>query len=169
MGLWNVLFKNEGAKNEFEIRLHEKISKILPEDDENSQVEIACVAGLLARVAYTDMVVEPQEKKAMCEALAKYSKLDSKKIDLVTDLAIAEMKDLAGLQNHRYGIILSDLWGAEQKHRLLETLFAIAASDGSTTNEESEEIRNICHSLKLPPNNYLAARATVLDSLAALK
>ena len=59
----------------------------------------------------------------------------------------------------------------EQKERysLVKALFSIAASDGSVDESESEEIRVICMSLRLQHQDFISARASVLDKIRALK
>lgn len=174
MGLWNKLFNTlSGEKNEYANSLHEKVEKLVLdmglEQSETEQIKIACISGLMARVAYIDFHFDDNEKVIIEESLSKWTKLSSEEIKAVTQLAYTEVKDLAGLENYLYTNGIKDILSPDEKYELLESLFAIAAAHDGVDEKESEEIRTICQGLALEHKYFLGARATVLDSLNALK
>ena len=57
----------------------------------------------------------------------------------------------------------------KDRYSLLKALFSIAASDGSVDESESEEIRVICMGLRLQHQDFISARASVLDKIRALR
>ncbi|MCP4911841.1 MAG: TerB family tellurite resistance protein [Oligoflexia bacterium] len=174
MGLWNKLFNTlTGDQKSYANSLHEKVEKLLQDtgldQSESEQIKIACLSGLMARVAYIDFHFDESEKAIIEESLSKWTKLSPQEIKAVAELAYAEVKNLAGLENYLYSNGIKDLLNAEEKYDVLESLFAIAAAHDGVDEKESEEIRTICQGLALEHKYFLSARATVLDSLNALK
>lgn len=142
---------------------------LLPDATENEQVTATCIAGLLARVAGSDMEIHEKERISMKEALGQWTSLKDKTIEAAVDLAVEEIKELAGMENHKYCLSLNDLMDTDDRYHLLESLFAIAASDGSADHHEVEEIRLISKELLLEHKHFISARSTVLSQLKALK
>ena len=169
MTFWDI-FKNKNAAQPSRLsQLHDKLAAQLPEAPEDELIEIACIAGLLARVAYVDFDIDTREVYSMKNILKEWTNLPEKDIDAIVHLAIDEIKDLAGLENHKYCHPLNDILNNDQKYDLLKALFAIAASDEEVEQVENEEIRIICRGLRLQHNYYVSARATVLEKLGVLK
>ena len=164
------IFKaNEDKSSDEHSRLYQKVHKLLPEASENQLIETACIAGLLARVAYTDMSIDKAERDSIKEALISWTNLPEKIVEAIIALSVEEIKDLAGMENHKYCQGLNQVMDSDQKYHLLESLFAIAASDGSADGKEVEEIRVITSGLLLEHKHFLSARTTVLAQLQALK
>jgi len=169
MGLLE-LFKFETVEDKKNFSsLHEKVSDYFPNGNEREIIIATCVAGLLSRVAYVDLEITEGEVKKMKEVLQEWTKLSEGSIIAIREMAISEMKELCGLENHLYVYPLNDVLDKKEKNEILSALFAISAADGSVSSMESEEIRTICKGLKLPHDHYIAARATVAEKLAALK
>jgi uncharacterized tellurite resistance protein B-like protein len=169
MGFWE-LFKNEKQSSETNnSRLHDKMRKLLPEHPEQMLIKDACVAGLMARVAYIDRHIDEGEVETMKGALKEWTKLNEAEIKAIVTLAVDEIKDLAGLQNHKYCHPLNDYMDNDQKYEIIETLFAVAGGDGQVAENEVEEIRLINKGLRLEHKHFISARATVLDKLNSLK
>ncbi|MFT6604717.1 MAG: putative tellurite resistance protein B-like protein, partial [Bacteriovoracaceae bacterium] len=97
------------------------------------------------------------------------TKLSAEEIDAIVAVSIDEIKDLSGLENHKYCPPLVEILEKDQRYGLLESLFQIAASDGNVEDNESEEIRLITTGLNLEHKHYISARATVLEFLGALR
>jgi uncharacterized tellurite resistance protein B-like protein len=161
-------FKNDEDKQEFS-SLHEKILTYFPDANEREVIISTCIAGLCARVAYVDLDITDDEVGQLKKTLTDWTRLSDKNIEHIGEMAIAEMKSLSGLENHLYVLPLNDVLDKREKVEVLVALFALAASDGEVSNEESEEIRLISHGLRLNDQYFLAARATVLKKLKALK
>ncbi len=174
MRFWEF-FKNTLPSDKDQLsRLHDKIRRLFPTVDKDPEheeeiVKIACLAGLLARVAYCDFHIAPSEKKQMKLALSKIGHIEEELIESITELAISEIIDLAGLENHKYCYPLNSLMNNEQKYDLLLALFAIAASDGEVGHEETEEIRLITASLQLEHKYFISARAQYKEKLSLLR
>lgn len=169
MRFWEF-FKNTLPSDKDQLsRLHDKIRRLLPDVNEEETVKTACLAGLLARVAYCDFEIAPSEKDQMKLALSKIGHIEDELVESITELAISEIIELAGLENHKYCYPLNSLMTNEQKYDLLIALFAIAASDGEVGHEETEEIRLITASLQLEHKYFISARAQYKEKLSLLR
>ncbi|MBT5094632.1 MAG: hypothetical protein HOM21_10335 [Halobacteriovoraceae bacterium] len=171
MGLFDIFKFSDNNEQEKAVssRLVHKLRQLLPNSSDSELLKNACIAGLLARVAYADMKIDPQEIIGMQKALTQWSELDPAQVEVVTTVAVEEMVELAGIENHRYCPSLNELMNNDQKYNLLKSLFNIAASDGSVESVEAEEIRLICQGLLLEHKHFISAQATVIEFLAALK
>ncbi|MBK23325.1 MAG: hypothetical protein CME70_04905 [Halobacteriovorax sp.] len=168
MSFWD-LFKSCNQKGESLSGLHEKVESLLPSSAEDEQILVACVAGLFARVIYIDFEVHQNEVLKMKDALEHWTKLSEVDINAIVELSLKEIKDLAGLENHKYAKPLCDILPKDQRYGLLESLFQIAASDGNVDEKESEEIRVIATGLLLEHKHFISARASVMEYLGALR
>jgi uncharacterized tellurite resistance protein B-like protein len=172
MKFWD-LFKSPIAKEQKTLsRLHDKIAPLFPptlDGEEDLQIKIACVAGLLARVAYVDFDVDPSEREQMATLLQEAGHLNEDEAIAIVAIALDEIKDMAGLENHKYCHPLNDLLNQDERYDLLVALFAIAASDGEISDLESEEIRLISQGLNLEHHHFVTARAVFREYLGFLK
>ncbi|MBL7665135.1 MAG: TerB family tellurite resistance protein [Bacteriovoracaceae bacterium] len=169
MGLVDLFkFGNESEKKKFH-SLYEKAKGYFPDCNEREIIISTCIAGLCARVAYVDMKIGQDEAEQLKKTLKDWTRLADKNIDYLGAMAIEQVKDFCGMENHLYSGPLNDILDKREKVELLVALFALSAADGAVSNYESEEIRLIAKSLRLNDQYYLAARATVLKKLQALK
>lgn len=150
-------------------QLFEDLKLALPHMEEKDLIVAAGFAGLLARVAYVDMKIQPGELKAMKSQVMSFLNFSESDASIITNLAIENMKELSGIENHTYTNSLKEVLSQDEKYEVLVALFKIAAGDGETSHLESEEIRSISKGLVLSNEHFLSARATVLETLKALK
>lgn len=163
-------FKNTNKNDEKVLsKLHYDLEDFLGEQEEHEHIKTSCYAGLLARLAKVDFKVSESEHDFMIMALMKFSKVDQKSATAIVEVALKNIDELGGLENHLYVHPLRDLMTKEEKFNLLTSLFALAASDGVVENNESEEIRLVCKGLDLSHEHFIASRATVVQSLGALR
>lgn len=167
MAFWDIFTPREEKKTDLG-HLHSRLQELLPDHSERDMIVVACLAGLLARVAYIDFEIHKDEENQMIQALTKWTDLSEKLAKTVVQVAIESIKELAGLENHLYAHPLNEILDNSQKYAILETLFTIAASDGEVSSKESEEIRIICKGLRLEHKHFISARATVVEYLASL-
>lgn len=168
MGFWTI-FKEDNEKDNFRNTLHKELEGALTEKDEDKLTIIACVSGLLAHLAFADLNIEESESIKIKEVLSHDSYFSSVEIDCIHQCALKHAKDFAGLENHMLTKPLTELMEQKERFELLKALFEVAASDGSVSSLESEEVRLISQGLRLSNQHYLAARATVAEHLAALR
>lgn len=168
MGFWD-LFKDDSKDEKVQTGLFHELKEKLPQASEDELVRIACISGLLARVAYVDFKVTVEEIEHFETVLNEWTDLDANTIMAIREVSIHHVKELAGLENHMYVHHLKSLLSNDEKYKVIEALFALAASDGVVENLESEEIRLIVKGFDLSDKHFLAARATVAQKLGALK
>ena len=167
MAFWDIIHPSSSQKKYFNT-LHETLQKRFPENNEEEILESACIAGLLACVAYIDFDIHKNEKSFIEQSLIHWMKHSSEQARIIADLAISDIKELAGVENYTYTDALSHILEEDDRYGLLEVLFELAASDGGVSEKESEEIRLICQGLKLEHKHFISARATVLKHLNIL-
>ncbi len=156
------------SSQNFTSRLHQKVSQLLPNRSEEDHLKIACLSGLMARVAYNDLKIDDNERQVILDSLKKWTNVNDDEATAIADLCLSEVKDLAGIENHLYCLPLRESLSLEERFNIVVSLFAVAAADGNVENSESEEIRNINHGLLLEHKHYISARSTVLEKLGAL-
>lgn len=149
--------------------LYEKLSMKFPDYEEDKLIEVACIAGLLTRVAFVDLDIHEGEREIFAQSLKGFTDFDAEEIDAIASLAFEEIRELAGRENHLYVKHLNPIMEKDQRFQVVRALFAIAAGDGEIDNYESEEIRIIVRGLELSDMHFKAARAEVADKLKSLK
>ncbi|MBT6326785.1 MAG: TerB family tellurite resistance protein [Bdellovibrionales bacterium] len=167
MAFWD-LFKTAEIGNDYSSNLHKKLADLLPGKNEEELTKIACISGIFSRIILADMTIEDDEITSMKSSLKSWTSLDQKEIDTITKIAVEEVKNLAGIENHKYCGPLNELLDKNERHQLLIALFGLAASDGNACHNETEEIRLLTKSLLLDHRYFISARATVLDKLGIL-
>lgn len=149
--------------------LHEKIRELFPNAAEDQLTEVACIAGLLARIALVDMHLHENEQEHIRQVLSQWTDFSPEEIESIASIAISELQQLAGFENHLYVYHLKPLLDVKARYQVVQALFALAASDGEVDNFESEEIRIVARGLDLDQRYFLSARAEVAQYLKALK
>lgn len=162
------IFKNHES-DQFVNRIHQKLKAEFSQFTENKLIIMACLSGLLARVAYVDFKVTEDEKEQIKNSLVQWLNLTKEEAITIADIAIEEMTELSGLDSRIYCTPLVELLDVDTRYHILETLFEIAASDGEVENKEINEIQFISNSLVLEKKYFLAAQATVKEHLNSLK
>jgi uncharacterized tellurite resistance protein B-like protein len=171
VSLWNKFKESlSGIRSEsFSSRLHQKINESFPQYEEDFHLKAACLSGLMARVAYADMNICTKEEQIITHSLKTWLEMSEEDSLRLAKLCLDEVKDLAGVENHLYCLPLRETLPEEERFKILETLFAIAAADENIENHENEEIRNIQKGLLLEHHHFVAARAQVIKYLGSLK
>ena len=143
----------------YKLRQHlreESFSLDLPEKQLR---KLSTAGGLMARVAYVDREVNAGEFEKMAAAVEKHFDLPRDAAGFVAEVAVDTIsKDL---DYYRLTREFFQATTEEERVHFLETLFAVAASDGRVSHEEMEEIRTIATVLKLTHQQFIAAKLTV--------
>lgn len=166
MGFFDFL--NKTQKNQNISSLEKKISQHFPELTKEKQTLYACYGGLLTRVAYADLHISTQEQERINQVLHQFTKLNSQEITLITEMAIKDMKELSGIDDHYFTMGLSQLLNAYERSEFLIALFAIAACDNSLDAKELEALKNITTGLNLGHQHFIAAKAKFINDLSIL-
>lgn len=130
---------------------------------------LATFAYLLGRVANADHVVTDDERLAMRRIVANEGGLDAEQADLVVAVAGDASLRHRGTDDFQVTREFSELATTEQRLALLRCLFAVSASDDAVVTSEDNEVRRIALQLKIPHDEFVAARSAVRDQLAVLR
>ena len=161
--------KKNVERKELANELDTELGKLFPDADEGKRLTIACISGLMAKVAWCDLNVHGNEVEHMKKSLAQWTELPQKDIDVIVMVALEHVKELAGVESYRYTEFLAERFDIGKRFGLLKALFSLAASDGTVAEREAEEIRIISKGLLLEPKHFLAAKATILEYLGSLR
>lgn len=130
---------------------------------------LALFAFLLARVANVDLDVTAAETGEMERLMERVGGLSPAQAALVAQIAKAQNRLLGSTHNFLAAREFRDIATREQKQGLLHCLFAIAASDGSISSAEEEEIRLVSRTVLLEDADYLAIRAAYSKKRSVMK
>lgn len=130
---------------------------------------VAAFAYLLGRLARADLEISRDETKQMERIVAGLAELPSQQAALVVEIASHQNELFGGTENFLVAREFNEIATREQKLRLLECLFAVAAADGSVSAVEDDEIRRIANQLCLTHADFIGARSGFREHLAVLK
>jgi uncharacterized tellurite resistance protein B-like protein len=130
---------------------------------------LAGFAYVLARVANADLQIDAHESAAMERAVRETAGLSESEAALVVEIAKSQARLLGGTENYVVTREFKQASTSEQRVRLLECLFEIAAADGTIERVESAEIASIGEELGFTRPEINALRAPYRDRIAELK
>lgn len=130
---------------------------------------LAAFAYVLARVANADLRITESETDAMQELVQRHAGLSAEEAALVVEIAKSQARLLGGTENYVVTREFRDVSTREERVRLLECLYAVAAADGSIESGESTEIHKIAEELGFLREEAIALRAAWRDKLSALR
>ena len=90
MRIWKAFFPVEETTPNIN-SIHDRLKTALPETEETELVVIACIAGLMARVAYSDLEIDERESKAMRIGLKEFTDLSPSEIDILVTILPLEI------------------------------------------------------------------------------
>jgi uncharacterized tellurite resistance protein B-like protein len=154
-----------GADTETVRRIAARLEQLPPERARF----LAAFAYVLARVANADLRVSETETSAMEEAVARVAGLAPEETALAVEIAKSQARLLGGTENYVVTREFRRLSEREERMRLLDCLYAVAAADGTISAEESAEIDRIGEELGLERQEILGLRAARRDQLSALR
>ena len=172
MSIFKALFsrrQQETGHREQLSSIYQRLQAELPQLDERDHTFIACLAGLLARVAFVDLDISDSEFQSMAHAIGKTTSYSDEVAQKIASVAREEVGKLVDHEHHLYVRPLNDILERTQKEDVLRLLFQVAAADGRVENLESEEIRRISKELRLSHQQFVQAKLTVREQIQALK
>lgn len=117
--------------------------------------ELALLGALMDRVARADDEFHPDEEQAMRKALSKRGGLTKDEAGMV--LAAAQEASARHLDTHGLTRHVGE-WPYEDRLKILELLFAVAAADGQVSHDELEAVRKIAKLLWIAHSDFIAAK-----------
>lgn len=150
-------YLNDFVRNRVYYQMREQLNaqNINWEIDDNELRRLGLAGGLLALVANVAGGVADEERAVMVAALQKAWSLPVESATFVVEVALA---DADKLDLYRLVRELAEVTTADERLRFLDALFAVAASEGRASFEETEEIRLIATGLKLSHAEFIAAK-----------
>jgi uncharacterized tellurite resistance protein B-like protein len=130
---------------------------------------LAAFAYVLARVANADLCIAREEADAMCRIVAEVGSLDAGQASLVVEIAKSQERLLGGTEDYRVTREFRRISSREERGRLLECLYAVAAADGTISGPESAEIVAIAEELGFTRAEALSLRSRYRDALPELR
>jgi len=156
----------ESERNTATVR---KIAAQLERLDPESARYLAAFAYVLARVAHADLSIDLEETSAMERIVSQLADLAPEEASLVVEIAKSQARLLGGTENYVVTRQFRRISTRQQRGRLLECLFAVAAADGSITGPESGEIVAIAEELGFTRAEANALRSAYREKLSELQ
>jgi uncharacterized tellurite resistance protein B-like protein len=145
-----------------------RISARLERLDSGTARHLAAFAYVLARVAQADLRIEAAEAEEMTRVVTEVAGLSADEAALVVEIAKSQVRLLGGTENYVVTREFRRISTPEQRARLLECLYAVAAADGSISSVETSEIDAIGEELGFTRPEVLALRSAWRDRLSVL-
>ncbi len=130
---------------------------------------IAAFAYLLSRVARADLIISPEETRAMERIVMERGGLPEEQAIIVVQMAKTQNILFGATENYLVSKEFCRIATREQKIALLHCLFAVSASDESVSSAEDQTIRQIADELGLEHSDFIEVRSSYREHLAVLK
>lgn len=121
-------------------------------------IELA-TAVLLYEVMRADHKFEKQEQVSYIEQLKQHFSLSSTELEALTELTQTKSDNAADY--HQFTSVINDLYNAEQKRAVLDSLWAIAYADHELSPEEDYTIRKIAELLYIPHSQFIQSKLSI--------
>ena len=103
MTFWKFIEKNLNQTKTKPIgSLESKLKAEFSQEEDTKLAEIACISGLLARVAFVDLNIDESEKTNIQQSLKKWLSVSDDFAQKLTKITCTEIQALAGTENHQY-------------------------------------------------------------------
>jgi uncharacterized tellurite resistance protein B-like protein len=130
---------------------------------------LAAFAYVLARVAHADLRISETETDAMRAIVRETAGLSDAESALAVEIAKSQARLLGGTENYVVTREFREISSRDERVRLLECLYAVAAADGAISGAESTEIAKIGEELGFVHPEIAAIRAPWADKLSAMQ
>jgi uncharacterized tellurite resistance protein B-like protein len=130
---------------------------------------VAALAYLLSRVAHADHEMTDLERDAIERVLVERAGLSADRASVVARLASGLMLRVRGTQDFLVAREFAAMASQEQKRALVESLFAVSASDAAILTIEDNEIRRVASAIGVEHAQFVEIRGRYRDRLAVLK
>ena len=121
---------------------------------------------MLARIAHADLEIDATETAEMERTAKVMASLSEAEAALVVQIAVSQARLLGGTENYVVTREFRNISTKEQRARLLECLYAVAAADGTISAAERSEIAAIGEELGFTRAEVNSLRAHYREKLA---
>ncbi len=143
-------------------RIASKLDRLEPEKAKY----LAAFAYVLARVAHADLDIDDSEVAEIETIARRIASLDESEAALVVEIAKSQARLLGGTENYTVTREFRKISTKEQRAELLQSLYAVAAADGTISGVETSEIRAIAEELGFTRPEANSLRSSYRDKLA---
>jgi len=130
---------------------------------------LAAFAYVLSRVAAADLDISTSETEKMIEIVQRLGHIPEEHAVLVVAIATNQNQLFGSTEDYLVTREYRDIATDEQRHELLDCLFAVSAADNTVTGDEEEQIRQIANELGLSHQEYIQARLAYSDKRSVFK
>jgi uncharacterized tellurite resistance protein B-like protein len=169
MSLFARLFGRSGDAGGGETATVRRIAGRLERLAPDRARHLAAFAYVLARVANADLRICETETSHMMALVRDHAGLSEEEAALAVEIAKSQARLLGGTENYVVTREFREISTRDERVRLLECLYAVAAADGSIDGAESTEIAKIAEELGFLREEANALRAPWRDKLSALQ
>jgi uncharacterized tellurite resistance protein B-like protein len=149
--------------------IHARIHAELASLGEQRVEYLAAFAGILARAAFADSEISPEEERAMAQFLRERTGLDDKEADLVVEIAHHAMQLLGDVEDYLLTRAFNDLATGEEKEALIDCLYSVTGADDLVSGAEDQEIKLIAKALMIPHGRVMDIRARHRERISVLR
>jgi len=130
---------------------------------------LAAFAYVLSRVAAADLNISDVETDKMVEIVQRLGHIPEEQAVLV--VAIANNQNLLFGSTEDYLVTreFREIATDEQRHELLDCLFAVSAADDTITGDEETQIRQVSNELGFSHREFIQARLAYTDKRSIFK
>ena len=128
--------------------------------DPQQALELAA-AALLIELSRSDYQQDPQEQRAIEEALGNSFNLAPGRLQQLIALAEQEMDQATSL--YQFTTLIKDNYSAEQRFELVKMLWRVALADGEISKYEDHMIRKVADLIYLPHSQFIKAKLAVIN------
>lgn len=146
-----------------------RIARELERLDPEEARYVAAFAYVLARVANADRDVSDEEVRQMEQLVCEIGGLSGAQGALVVQIAKSRAVIVGATEDYLVTRQFRELSTREQRLRLLECLFAVAAADEHISTVENQQIAQIASELGLTAQEVSVVRGSFREHLAVLK
>ena len=154
-----------GRETETVRRIAARLEKLPPERARR----LAAFAYVLARVAQADLAIDGDESAEMERLVAELGGLPEADAALAVEIAKSQARLLGGTENYVVTREFRRTATTDERVRLLECVYAVAAADGTISAVESAECMAIADELGFTREEALAVRSRFRDKLSELR
>jgi uncharacterized tellurite resistance protein B-like protein len=130
---------------------------------------LAAFAYVLGRVANADLDISSAETDRMVALLEDAGALPADQALLVAEIAKRQNRLFGGTEDFLVTRELREIASGDQRSRMLDCLFTVAAADGVVSGAEEDEIRKISIELGFEHHEYIEARLKYTSQRSVFK
>jgi uncharacterized tellurite resistance protein B-like protein len=164
-----LLGKGTGGAASGETETVRRIAARLESLEPTRARHLAAFAYVLARVAHADLRITETETERMLTLVREHAGLSEEEAALAVEIAKSQARLLGGTENYVVTREFREISTREERVRLLECLYAVAAADGRIEGVESTEVAKIAEELGFLREEANAMRAQWRDKLSELQ